>query len=461
MQKGEGEAVSLMPVQFEKTVSESFVMELRKCEESELKCLESLAESEENMQVVSSTHVEVVKDVVSNSGTLEDASFLASDSGPTVANEEPRRPEDYQVDKLHPLETVISEDEKHLEKVQQYGVLDEIVYEVDQSGKNHDVQSTIEASAVVKGGETKLGVEADEAMKDEINLHRNVEVNLTQQDSVDEGTRSTEEETRDFEKDERGKTEDSQAELASKESPCEEATLDHKIEASAHNPYLSVDKDVQSVEETSPIDENIESISSKEATLSKEEYTDQKSFEETKEEDKCIEVVTEEKVSEANFSSVNVETDKEKDQITDGSIEDASKSIISLSRESPHNETGVDVKDDERESVTDEVGEQAVSVKPIQEEELKELESTKHEEQPKDCLLPQNEPEDQLQTDIVISEEAKRGDNEIVTSIKEDRGVKNLEESFTEGETNAISDSKGIEAPSEEIVVIPIHFSFS
>ncbi|PON84255.1 hypothetical protein TorRG33x02_200090 [Trema orientale] len=380
--KGEVEVTYSTTGQSEKTVNEVFPVELKKGESQLNEHPETGEFISENKQVAGSTEVEIVNNVVDgNFGNLEDGSFLAAPSGPTVRNEEASKPEHCLVDELNPSETEISENAKHLEKGQEFGVVEETAREgeaveeknqkADQYDKNHDIQNTTETSShVKKSEEVKFEVEGEEIVKNKINLDQNVNVILNQKDSADEGPRSTEKETKDLKE-----KEDSHTEVFSNEvSSILEPTLEHDNEVSVHTPDLTVNKDVQSVSETFPKDEKTDNNLSREATLLQEEYTQERGFKE-KEQDKCIDLSTERKVSEAIYPSENIGTEDEKDLITHDHIGDASISTIASSQESQKNETGESVKDKlETVSVADEVGVEDAEI--TEEEKHKEVPGT-------------------------------------------------------------------------------------
>ncbi|XP_024029532.1 titin isoform X3 [Morus notabilis] len=296
--KLEVEDTSLTTGQFEKTVNECFLVEVKKYESQLIECPETQecqAESE-NKQVECSTQVEITNNPVNgNSGTLEGGSFLASPSGPTISSKEAGG----QVDELSSSEI----ETKHLEQGQKFEV----------------AEGTAREDEVIEE-KTQKADQVDEK------LGQNVEAILNQQDSVDKGSGSTEKEIKDSEKDEReGEKEDGHAELSSKENPrIPEVTLDHK--------------DVQSVVETCPEEENVDNALSTEAALLKKECTEERSFEEIKEEDQCVGL--------------------------DDDVGDNCFSTKALSREeSQNNETGESVKDEvERATVTDELGDQEAGI---------------------------------------------------------------------------------------------------
>lgn len=351
LQRLEAEETSLTTGQFEKYVGEYFPVEGKKYERQlneGLETQECQAESE-TKQVASSIQIEVTNNVVNgNSGTIEDGSFLTSPSGPTTCDKEASEQEDRQVDELKPTEVEISETAKHLEKgekleaveetTREYEVIEEKSPKVDQVGTN---------------------------------LGQNVEVILNQQDSA-------EKEIKDSEKDKRaGELEESHAELSSKEIPsAPEVNLDHKH--------------VQSIVETCPKEENVDNTSSTEATFLKKEFTEEKIFEETKEEDKRVDLVPEGKSSEAICSSDNEGIEDEKNQIKDDAG-DASLSTIALSRdESQTHERG--------ESVEDEVERITVANEPV-DQEAGVTEKEKHEEKdeaPIETEIPDKEIADTL-----------------------------------------------------------------
>ncbi|PON41574.1 hypothetical protein PanWU01x14_288460 [Parasponia andersonii] len=360
--KGEVEDTYSTTGQSEKTANEVFPVELKKGKSQLNEHPETGEFISENKQVAGSTEVEIVNNVVDgNFGNLEDGSTLAAPSGPTVQNEEASKPEHCLVDELNPLETEISENAKHLEKGQEFGVVEETAREgevveeknqkADQYDKNHDIQNATETSShVTKSEGVKFEVEGEEIVKNKINLDQNVNVILNQKDSSDEGPRSMEKETKDL------KEKDSHTDVFSDEvSSILERTLEHDNEVSVHTPDLTVNKDVQSVSETFPRDEKTNNNLSREATPLQEEYTEERGFKE-KEQDKCIDLSTEGKVSEAIYPSENIGTEDEKDLITHDHIGDASISTIASSQESQNNETGDSVKDKlEMVSVVDEV----------------------------------------------------------------------------------------------------------
>lgn len=348
---------------------EGFPVELKNCESQLDEYPETCEFISENKQVAGSTVAEIINNVInSNFGALEDGSSLAAPSVPTVGNEEAGKPEHFLVDELNPSEIETSENAKHLEKGQEFGVAEETAREGEvvveknqkaaQDDKNNDTQINTETSShVAKTGESKFEFEGEETITDKINLDQNVEVILNQQDSVDEGPQSTEKVTKDLEKDETGKTEDSHTEIFSKEVPSRlEATLEHKNEVSVDIPDLTVNRDVQSATET----------------CSKEEHTEERGFKDIKGEDKCIDLVAEEKGSEAIFSSENIGNEDEKDQIARDVIGDASISTIALSQESQNNENGDSLKDKlERISVADEVSAQdAETIEEVKHKEV-------------------------------------------------------------------------------------------
>ncbi|GMN42571.1 hypothetical protein TIFTF001_011789 [Ficus carica] len=320
----EVEETSLTTGQFEKNLSEYFPVEGKKYESQlneGLETQECQAESE-TKQVASSVQVEVTSNVVNgNSGTIEDGSFLTSPSGPTTSDKEASEQEDRQVDELKPTEVEIAETAEHLEK-------GEKLEAAEQTTREDEVME-------------EKSPKADQVDK---NLGQNVEVILNQQDSA-------EREIEDSEKDERaGEMEDSHAKLSSKEIPSEpEVNLDHKH--------------VQSIVETCPKEENVDNTSSTEATFLKKEFTEEKIFEETKEEDKRVDSVPEEKSSEAICSSDNGGIEDEKNQMQDDAG-DASLSTIALSRdESQTHERGESAKDEvERINVANEPVDQEAGV---------------------------------------------------------------------------------------------------
>ncbi|XP_062106929.1 uncharacterized protein LOC133818205 [Humulus lupulus] len=376
--KGQVEDVYLTTGQFEKTVNEGFSVELKKCESQTNEHLETHKVISENKQVSDSTKVEIINNVVGNNfGNLEDGSFLTAPSGPIDCNEEASKPEHCLVDDLNPSEIEILPKAKHLEKGQEFEVSQETIREgeiVEEKNQEPDLDernhSTETSSHAMEAGEPKFEVEGEEIMKDKINHAHNASVILKQQDSVNE--ESTEKETEDPEKDEREKMEESQLELFNREVPSIlEATLDHSNEVSVHTPDLTVCSDVQSVTKTCLKDVKVDNNSNIEATPLKEEYTEEREFEGIKEEDKCIDLVTEKRGNEVNYSSENIGTEDEKDHLMLDSTGDASISTIALSQESQSNKSGDHLKDKlDRILAADEVGERDAE---ITEEKFKEV----------------------------------------------------------------------------------------
>ena len=427
---------------------------------------------------------------------------MAVPSGPTASNEEVSKPEHCLVEKLNPLEIEISDNGKHLKKDQEFGVVGETAREgkvleeksqkADQEDKNHDIQSNIETSSnVTKTGEPKFEVEGEEIVKSTINLDQNVDVILNQQDSVNEGPQSTEKETKDLEKDGRGKTEDSQTELFSKEVPSiPEATLDHKNEVSVHTHDLTAKEGVESVVEICSKDEKIGTNDEKDQitldastiALSQESQNNDSgdSMKEKVEKGSVAdevgvqeaEITKEEKHREApgiSSKEINQDTNElskqEKDEAPiENETQDKSSSVTlfdakaeeenSLELDNPDivkvhhefrsdyiaKETCIEVtKHTEVLEETDQVSATASGNANTDEnsergEEIAGLDSTKHEERPDHSLLPQNEPEEKkLQTHLNLTSEETRsvefsGNAARIDFIKEEGENKNHEE---------------------------------
>ncbi|KAM6548689.1 hypothetical protein CsatB_020365 [Cannabis sativa] len=379
--KGQAEDVSLTTGQFEKTVNEDISVELKKCESQTSEYSETNKVVSENKQVLDSTKVEIIKNVVGkNFGNLEDGSFLTAPSAPIVCKEEASKPEHCLVDEPNSSEREISKKAKHLQEGQEFEVSQEAArdgelveeknQEPDFDERNHNTGTSLHA---VEVGETEFEFEREEIMEDKIILDHNVSVILHQQDSVNE--ESTEKETKDSEKDEREKMEESQPELFNKDVPSIlEATSDHNNEVSVHTTDLTLSRDDQSDKKTNLRDEKLDYNIKIETTPLKEEYAEEREFKGVEEEDKCIDLVTEKRGSEVTCSSEDIGNEDEKDRIMCDSTGDASISTTGLSQESQSNKAGDPVKDKlEKILVADEVGERDAE---ITEEKHKEVSGT-------------------------------------------------------------------------------------
>jgi hypothetical protein len=243
---------------------------------------------------------------------------------------------------------VIAEDEKQLQKVEQFEageetgsqikeVTEETNKRVTQGNNNHDTVDVIGTSSpMATNEEAILNVEGYRTLKDESIVDQNVEVISNQQASFKEIPQSIEKEMKGAKKYEAGETKvdkSSYAESSEQFISTIEAAMGQTNKASVHTPVLTVESsntNVDTVTDPCTKSETIDKSSTTATILFQEELgeTNLKGVE-NKEPESCSNLVAEEKGTEAIRPSEEIGNEKvENGNVTCDSIEDASFSTV-------------------------------------------------------------------------------------------------------------------------------------
>ncbi|KAM3713512.1 hypothetical protein ACJW31_01G261600 [Castanea mollissima] len=248
-------------------------------------------------------------------------------------------------------EMVISDDEKQLQKGEKIEAVEEAGIEITEveeinkraipGNKNHDTANvTGSSSQIAKAEEENLNIEGHETLKDERVHDRHVEVISNQQASIEEIPQSTEEETKDAQKEEERETvvdKDTLVESSEEVTSILEETAVQTSKASVHTKDLAVNNlnnDVETVTVLCTKDETIDKSSTADTTLFQEGLGETKlKGVEYKETEKYSDLVAEEKGPETIRPSEEIGKKDEKYKVMYDRIEDA---FFSTKEESPN-----------------------------------------------------------------------------------------------------------------------------